>query len=88
MANEKLNAVRKIDELGRIVLPTELMKMMGWDKRDSLLLTFDKENGEATLKISEKYPGPKCVFCGASESKLSKNGKDICGDCIDGIKSI
>ena len=85
---EKFNAIRKIDELGRIVIPTESMKMMGWDRRDSLLLTFDKESGEATLKISEKYPGPRCVFCGASESKLNKNGKDICGECIDRIKEI
>ena len=77
----------KIDELGRISLPVELRKRYGWDKKDTLALYFVDQN-TLILQLSEKYPGPRCVFCGATESARNVNGKDVCGECLERFKAV
>ena len=55
--------VRKVDELGRIVLPIELRRTMNIDVKDALEIYVDGD--QIVLK---KYE-PSCIFCG--------NAKDI-----------
>ena len=55
--------VRKVDELGRIVLPIELRRTMGIDVKDALEIYVEGD----TIML-RKYE-PSCVFCG--------NAKDI-----------
>ena len=50
--------VRKVDELGRIVLPIELRRTMNIEEKDSLEIYVDGAN-----IILHKYQ-PSCVFCG------------------------
>ena len=61
--------VRKVDELGRIVLPIELRRTLGIDIKDAIEIYVD--NSTIVLK---KYE-PTCVFCGESENV--PNYKDL-----------
>ena len=77
---------RTIDELGRIVLPSEIRAKFGWGERDKLNLYY-VDNNTLMLQLVEKYPGAKCVFCGTTEVAKTVNGKDICGGCLESIKN-
>lgn len=74
--------VRRVDELGRIVIPKELRRVMGINVGDSLEIFTDNNN-----IILKKY-SPFCIFCGSSEAVLSYNGKCICSKCLENIKNI
>ena len=73
--------VRKVDELGRIVLPIELRRTLGIDIKDSIEIYVD--NSTIVLK---KYE-PTCIFCGESENVVTHIDKNICKKCLDEIKN-
>jgi len=56
--------VRKVDELGRIVLPIELRRTLGIDEKDPLEIYVDQE------KIILKKYEPACVFCGNASDNI------------------
>lgn len=71
--------VRKVDELGRIVLPSELRKSLGIDVKDSLEIYT---SGDSV--ILKKYL-PSCIFCGeANDITIFKN-KNVCKNCLKQI---
>ena len=72
--------VRKVDELGRIVLPIELRRTMGIEVKDALEIYVDGDH-----IVLKKYE-PSCIFCGNADNVESLNGKLICSDCIQKIK--
>jgi transcriptional pleiotropic regulator of transition state genes len=72
--------VRKVDELGRIVIPIELRRNMGIEERDSLEIYVDE--GSIVLK---KYE-PACVFCGSSEDVIVFRDKTVCRKCAEAIQ--
>jgi len=63
--------VRKVDELGRIVLPSELRKTMGIDVRDSLEIFIDND------KIILKKYQPACVFLDTMDDLYEYKGKKV-----------
>ena len=67
--------VRKIDDLGRIVLPKELRRTLGIDDKDPLEIFI--EDNTITLK---KYQ-PACMFCGNAREVTTYKGKNICPTC-------
>lgn len=67
--------VRKVDELGRIVLPIELRRTLGISEKDYLEIFVEQD--EIVLK---KYE-PTCIFCGSSEQIIDFKGKNICKSC-------
>ena len=69
--------VRKVDALGRIVLPIGLRRTLGIEIRDSLEI-FVKDDSI----ILRKYD-PVCVICGESGTLKEYRGKQICQNCID-----
>ncbi len=74
--------VRKMDKLGRIVIPIELRKTLKIDLKDSLEI-FTEDN---TIVLRKYAPG--CVFCGdASNIVKHINGAQVCGKCIERLKS-
>jgi len=77
---------RKIDELGRVTLPSELRAKFGWGEKDTLAMYYVDSN-TLMLQRSEKYPGAKCVFCGTTEATKSLQGKDVCSGCLEKIKA-
>lgn len=67
---------RKIDDLGRIVLPIELRKQMGIGQRDPIEIYVD---GDAI--ILKKHQA-ECVFCGGRKALTEYKGKHICDSCL------
>ncbi len=74
--------IRKVDELGRIVIPMELRKSMDIKEKDPLEIFTDQ--GSIVLK---KYSNT-CVFCGEGEDIISFEGKHICPACLEKIKNM
>ena len=72
--------VRKVDELGRIVLPIEIRKMMDINVRDAVEIFTDGDR-----IVLQKYQ-PSCVFCANADNIVFFNGKRICEDCLKKIK--
>lgn len=71
--------VRKVDELGRIVLPIELRRTMNIEEKDSLEIYVDGGN-----IVLHKYQ-PTCIFCGGSEGLVEFDDKNICRECKEKI---
>ncbi len=78
---ESIGIVRKVDDLGRIVLPIELRRTMKIAIKDPL--QFYVEGDTIVLK---KYQ-PSCVFCGEVHEVTSCKGKNICKKCLSDLKS-
>lgn len=72
--------VRKVDELGRIVLPIELRRTLDIAVKDALEIYVD----EGTI-ILKKYE-PSCIFCGNSKDVISFKGKNICPKCLEELE--
>lgn len=68
--------VRKVDELGRIVIPMELRRTMNIAEADPIEVYVDGER-----IILKKY-APGCIFCGNVEKVKECNGKYICESCL------
>lgn len=71
--------IRKIDELGRIVLPKELRKKLGINIKDPMEIYTDSES-IILRKIEDK-----CVFCGNTKDLVSFKDKLICKSCYDSL---
>lgn len=67
--------VRKVDELGRIVLPIELRRTLDIEVKDALEIYVD-----GAQIILKKYE-PACIFCGNAKDVIHFKGKNLCEDC-------
>ena len=72
--------VRKVDELGRIVLPIELRRTLDIAEKDPLEIYV---NGNTI--ILKKYE-PACIFCGNAKDVSNYKGKNICSECMSELK--
>lgn len=68
--------VRKVDELGRVVIPIELRRTLGIEVKDALEIYVDGE------KIILKKYEPACIFCGNADYVKHFNGRIVCRECI------
>jgi len=68
--------VRKVDDLGRIVLPIELRRTLDINERDSLEIFVD-----GNQVILKKYE-PACIFCNSADDVITFKGKNVCKSCI------
>lgn len=68
--------VRPIDNLGRIVLPIELRRIMNLNEKDLLEIFV-----EGNRIVLEKYQR-SCIFCGSSDNVVEYMDKTVCKDCI------
>lgn len=73
--------VRKVDELGRIVIPIELRRNLGIEIRDSLEIFVDKDQ-----IILKKYE-PSCIFCGQAKDVETYKDKKICPSCREDLRA-
>ena len=71
--------VRKVDELGRVVIPIELRRTLGIEEKDALEIYVDNEK-----IILRKYE-PACVFCGNAADVHVFKGKQVCKDCANAM---
>ncbi|NMB40912.1 MAG: AbrB/MazE/SpoVT family DNA-binding domain-containing protein [Firmicutes bacterium] len=68
--------VRKVDELGRVVIPIELRRTLGIKVKDALEIYVDGER-----IVLKKYE-PACIFCGSADGVKQFSGRIVCQDCI------
>ena len=68
--------VRHIDELGRIVIPSEIRKRFGLVEKDAVEISVRGD----TILLSK--PRPACVFCGREDALAEHRGRSVCRDCI------
>lgn len=75
--------VRKVDELGRVVLPIELRRTMNIDEKDALEIYVDSE------KIILKKYQSSCIFCQEIKERMKNyKGKLVCPDCVKDMAKI
>lgn len=74
--------VRKVDELGRIVLPIELRRTLEIAQRDSLEIYV-----EGSSIILKKYE-PACIFCNDAKDVVNYKGRNICRKCLEEINAL
>ena len=74
--------VRKVDELGRIVLPIELRRTLDIAEKDAIEIYVDGES-----IILKKYE-PTCIFCGDAKNVINYRGKNICPNCLKEMKKL
>lgn len=72
--------VRKVDELGRIVLPMELRRTLDINVKDPMEIYVDTD-----AIILSKYE-PACIFCGNAKRVENYKGKNICLACMKELK--
>jgi len=71
--------VRKVDELGRVVIPIELRRTLGIDVKDALEIFVDAD------KIILKKYEPACIFCGNDVDVQHYKGKLVCQSCAQAM---
>lgn len=73
---------RKIDELGRIVLPKELRKTLGIEPGTPIEIYTEDD-----MIILKKFEN-RCVLCGSTADVEDVKGKKVCSKCIKELKAL
>lgn len=71
--------VRKVDELGRVVLPIELRNKFNISVKDPMEIFVD-----GSSIILKKYE-PNCVFCGNKKNLNNYKDKLVCNKCLKNL---
>lgn len=71
--------VRKVDELGRVVLPIALRRTFEINEKDDLEIFMENDR-----IILHKYK-PGCILCGNTDELTNFNGKNICKECLSAM---
>ena len=74
--------VRRVDELGRVVLPAEIRQSLDIKVKDALEIFTDKDR-----IILQKYT-PFCIFCNSADNMVTYEEKRICKECLEKLKEL
>ncbi len=74
--------VRKVDELGRVVLPVDLRRALDVNEKDDVEIFLD-----GASIVLRKYC-PTCVFCGSTTYVLQFKNKTLCKDCLNDLHGL
>ena len=77
---KSIGIVRRIDRLGRVVLPIEVRRRLELEDKDGVETFVEKDR-----VILKKYE-PCCIFCGDAEDVTFFKEKRICRKCLAAIK--
>lgn len=73
--------VRKLDDLGRLVIPMEFRRTLEIEYKTLIEIYVDSDR-----IILQKYkPSSACIFCGSTDEVTSFKGKNICNECFVNI---
>ncbi len=73
--------VRRVDDLGRVVIPKETRQIFSINEKDSLEIFTDED-----MILLKKY-SPGCMFCNNVKNLTVFKGKHICEDCRQDLKT-
>ena len=78
--------VRKIDQLGRIVIPIEIKRRMDIKEKDSIEFLIDQDK----IVVQKYYPA--CALCGKKkedeDERLEFSGRTVCRPCVENVTDI
>jgi AbrB family transcriptional regulator, transcriptional pleiotropic regulator of transition state genes len=72
----RTGVARKVDQLGRVVLPAEVRRHFGISPGDLIEIAVDSDAILLT-KVEDR-----CVFCGETADLTEFSGKVVCGSCL------
>jgi len=73
--------IRRVDELGRIVIPVEMRKRFGIGDHDPLEISVQGDS------IVLSRPRDECVFCGRREGLSAYRDRSICVECLGELRT-
>lgn len=73
-----LGIARRVDDLGRIVLPIELRRQFGIEAGDALDIAVDPEARSIVLRKTQD----ECIFCGNREGLRNHRDRRVCAGCV------
>lgn len=82
MNQKSTGIVRKIDDLGRIVLPAEMRRALDISVQDPVEIHVEGDH------IILKKHSTTCAFCGSTGHLVQFHGKYICPDCLYSIRCL
>ena len=71
--------IRKIDNLGRIVIPKEIRKNLNIRENDAIEMFTDENR-----LVLRKY-APFCIFCNSDRGIIAYKGHNVCQKCVEGL---
>ncbi len=74
--------IRRVDELGRVVIPIELRNKFGISEKDPIEIYVEGSN-----IVLRKFE-PNCIFCGNSKNLSEYKGKLVCEKCLEKLSKI
>jgi len=74
--------VRRVDELGRVVIPIELRRAFDISEKDGIEIYTEGDH----IVLKKFTRG--CIFCGSSRDIVDFQEKDVCADCIAKLKQL
>lgn len=79
---KKTGIIRRLDKLGRVVLPIELRRGLDWNEHDRVEIFIEDER-----VILQKYE-PNCLFCGGTKHLKEFRGKQVCARCVEKMSGL
>ena len=73
--------VRKVDELGRVVIPAELRRTLDIEIKNSLEIYVESDR----IILRKYQPSCNCVFCGDPDATEEYKGKAVCLECMSAL---
>lgn len=74
--------VRRVDDLGRIVIPMEMRRVLGINVKDPLSITLE---GERIVLSKHK---DSCVICGSQKDVSLVRERAVCAACVAEVKRL
>jgi len=72
--------IRRVDELGRLVIPIEIRNQFNIVEKDPIEIYVDDSS-----IVLKKYQ-PNCTFCQSTENLVEYKNKLVCTKCIKSLK--
>lgn len=70
---------RKVDDLGRIVIPAGIRRTLDITEGDALEVSVDGD------KVVLAKPSDRCVFCGGDDDLAAFRSRMVCQPCVAGV---
>jgi len=73
--------VRRVDDLGRIVIPMELRRTLGIHVKDPMAIYVEED------RIILQKHRDVCTVCGSPNDIIQVKGRPICSDCVEAVRA-